>query len=117
MKQTAFNALVNVETVAEALLLADGVNFLFNETQIHGNGTMAGYGNQSGSQQKVTPLRHKLHYYRRDVSLDAGYAQVFDILESDDTGDETKTATRPGVNRVETRDDDDRLRYKSNDWS
>ena len=78
---------------------------------------MAGYGNQSGNQQKITQLRHRIHFYRRDVSLDAGYTQVFDILESDDTGDETKTATRPGVNRVETRDDDDRLRYKSNQWS
>jgi hypothetical protein len=117
MKQTAFNALVSVETVAAALLLANGTNFLFNETQIHGDGTMAGYGNQSGNQQKVTPLRHRIHYYRRDTSLAAGYSQVFDILESDTTAQESKTTTRPGVNRVATRDDDDRLRYKETDFS
>lgn len=117
MKQTVFNALVSVETVADALLLANGTNFLFNETQIHGNGTMAGYGNQSGNQQKVTPLRHKLHYYRRDTSNVNGYVQVFDILESDTTAQESKTTTRPGVNRVATRDDDDRLRYNESDFS
>lgn len=117
MKQTAFNALVSVETVAAALLLANGTNFLFNETTIHGNGSMAGYGNQSGNQQKVTPLRHKLHYYRRDTSNVNGYVQVFDILESDTTAQQSKTTTRPGVNRVATRDDDDRLRYNESDYS
>jgi hypothetical protein len=117
MKETAFNALVSVETVAAALLLANGTNFLFNETTIHGNGTMAGYGNQSSNQQKVTQLRHKLHYYRRDTSLDAGYSQVFDILESDTLAQQSKSTTRPGVTRVATRDDDDRLRYKESDYS
>jgi len=117
MKQTAFNALASVDTVADALLLVNGTNFLFNETQIHGNGTMAGYGNKLGSQQKVTPLRHRVHYYRRDTSNVNGYVQVFDILESDATAQESKTTTRPGVTRVATRDDDDRLRYKESDFS
>ena len=34
MKQTEFNALVSVETRADALLLANGTNFLFNETTV-----------------------------------------------------------------------------------
>jgi hypothetical protein len=117
MKQTAFNALVSVDTVADALILGDGTNFLFNETKIHGNGSMAGYGNQSSNQQKVTSLRHKIHYYRRDISTSIGYVQVFDILESDTLAQQSKTGTRPGVNRVVTRDDDDRLGYHEGDWS
>lgn len=121
MKQTAFDALVSVETVAAALLLGDGTNFLFNETLIYGNGTMASasHRNKSGSQKKITQLRHRVHYYRRDTSPynSIGYVQVFDILESDTQAQQSKTTTRPGVDRAAARDDDDRLRYNESDYS
>jgi hypothetical protein len=121
MKAATFNALTTVETPAAALLLAEGTNFLFNESQISGTNKEALRGNQ----QNKTALRHKITYYRRtaDDALSLagqdsiGYVRVLDILESADTGAESKTATRPGVNRVVTRDDDDRLRYKTGDWS
>jgi hypothetical protein len=109
MKAAAFNALSTVET--------SGIQAL-------GVGTYFFYGEDEARQANNIALRHKITYHVRiagDGSL-AGQGsliqqKVFDILESDDTGAESKTATRPGVNRVVTRDDDDRLRYKTGDWS
>ena len=75
-----------------------------------------GPGRKNNSQQQVTALRHKIHYYVRDDST-VGYHQVFDILESDTLAQQSKTTTRPGVNRNAARDDDDRLRYNESDWS
>lgn len=116
MKQTAFNALVSVETVADALLLANGTNFLFNETTVRSGSHGGGYGQHVGS-QTLTALRHRIHYYRRDTSNVNGYVQVFDILESDISSQQTKTATRRGKTRVATRDDDSAIDILSEtDW-
>jgi hypothetical protein len=114
MKQTEFNAMPTVETVADALLLADGTNFLFNETQVrdskHGGSPRP--SEKIGS-QSTTALRHKIHYYRRDINSTAGYVQVFDILESDILTQETRTVKRIGKDKkhyqdgpVGNRDDD-----------
>ena len=118
MKQTEFNALVSVETRADALLLANGTNFLFNETTVRSGSHGGGYGQHVGS-QSLTALRHKIHYYRRDTNDVNGYVQVFDILESDVLSQETKTATRRGKNRAtnRTRDDDSAIDILSEtDW-
>jgi len=120
MKETEFNTLTNVTTQAAALLLSDGVKFFFNETQIFQNGNMpsANVGKKNNAQQQRTSLRHKIHYYVRDVSHAQGYYQAFDILESDIATQESKTATRVGKERVATRDDDDgRDVIASPDWS
>lgn len=121
MKQTEFNAMPTVETVADALLLADGTNFLFNETQVrdskHGGSPRP--SEKIGS-QSTTALRHKIHYYRRDINSTAGYVQVFDILESDVLTQESRTPTRIGKNRAtgRTRDDDSSKDVISDpDWS
>lgn len=111
MKITAFRALTNYATPAAAIAaVANGNAFLLNETQIFQDGTMAspyGAGRKNNNQQKVTSLRHKIHYYVRDTSLAAGYRQVFDILEADTATNQTKTITRKGKSRATTRDDDD----------
>lgn len=121
MKQSIFNALVTVDTVADALLLANGTNFLFNETQVrdskHGGSPRP--SEKIGS-QSTTALRHKIHYYRRDDNLAAGYVQIFDILESDILTQESRTPTRIGKNRAvnRTRDDDSSKDILSDpDWS
>jgi hypothetical protein len=118
MKLAEFNALNNVTTKAAALLLAEGTKFLFMDTQVHGKGTMPSPspGNKGNAQQRVTALRHKIMYYVRDNS-DIGYHPVYDILESDATADETKTATRPGLSRNDARDDNDRRDYRSTQWT
>lgn len=120
MKQAEFDTLTNVTTVAGALALSDGVKFFFNETQIFQNGDMPSpnIGRKNNAQQQRTSLRHKIHYYVRDTSHSQGYYQAFDILESDVTTQESKTATRVGKTRVATRDDDDgRDVIASPDWS
>lgn len=118
MKLAEFNALNNVTTKAAALLLAEGTKFLFMDTQVHGKGNMPSPspGNKGNAQQRVTALRHKIMYYVRDNS-DIGYHPVYDILESDVSANEVKTATRPGLSRDAARDDDGRRGYKSTDWS
>ncbi len=120
MRETTFNNLTAVETPAAALLLSAGTNFVFNESQISNTNQES----QRGNQQNKTALRHKIMYYRR-IATDGsstgtgsiGYAPVYDILESDWAVDQSKTATRPGVTRANTRDDDDRLRYRTGDWA
>ena len=122
MKEAVFNALTSVETPAAALLLAEGTNFLFNESQISNTNRESLRGNQ----QNKTSLRHKITYYTR-IADDAealsgpgsvGYVQKFDILESDAAAGQTKTSTRPGLaSRNAARDDDDRLGYKTGSWA
>jgi hypothetical protein len=119
MKQSIFNALTVINTVADALLLGDGTNFLFNDTRVRTGNHGGGYGNHVDS-QSLTALRHKIHYYRRDTSTSIGYVQVFDILESDILTQESKTPTRVGKNRAvnRTRDDDTSKDIISDpDWS
>ena len=109
MKETEFNALTNYPNPASALAATvAGDKFLLSETQIFQDGTMpsARTGKLKNSQQQVTALRHKIHYYVRDDSS-VGYHPVYDILESDILTQESKTATRRGKNRAATRDDDD----------
>lgn len=108
MKQAVFNALTTIEA-SGIQALAVGTYFLLGD---------------ESKQLTTVDLRHKITYHQRiagDGSL-AGqgsliYRRVLDILESDDLADQTKTGTRPGLNRAPARDDDDRLRYKESDWS
>jgi len=110
MKQTVWNALPVAADLTAVEALTPGDYFFFGEAE---------------SKQLVqTALRHKITYHERitgDGSL-AGqgsliYRKVLDILESDDNADETKTATRPGLNRNDARDDNDRRNYRSTPWA
>lgn len=118
MKLSVFNALTNVETPAAALLLSNGTYFLFMDTQVHGVGTRAAYGDKGNSQQRITALRHKIVYYVRDTSHSVGYYPVYDILEADDAATQTKTVSRNGFSRATTRDDDDSRNVRvDKNWS
>ena len=110
MKLAAFNALSSYTTLLQVQGLSVGTYFLFgNESKQKGN----------------TSLRHLISYHQR-VAADANslagqgsliYRRVFDLLESDDLANQTKTTTRPGLNRAPERDDDDRKFYKESDYS
>jgi len=110
MKLAAFNALSSYTTLAEVQGLGVGTYFLFGD---------------ESKQQGNTDLRHLISYHQRvaqDSNSLAGqdaliYRRVFDLLESDDLADQTKTTTRPGLNRAPERDDDDRKNYKESDYS
>jgi len=119
MKLAAFNALTVAESLADVQALGVGTYFLWDVLGTYGNG----FG--ESAQQGNTSLRHKITYHQR-VAADANslagqgaliYRRVFDILESDDSADETKTTTRPGLTRAPERDDDDRKNYKESDYS
>ena len=110
MKESVFNALTTLSTLSEIESAAVGTNFFFGENE----------ANQLGN----TALRHKITYHQRiagDGSLTGQgslkYRMVFDILESDDTGDETKTTTRRGRKSNQGRDDDNRLKHKETAYS
>ncbi len=125
MKESVFNSLTIVTSPSAVDALTAGDNFLWD-----GDGATA-----QSKQVGNTALRHRIHYMRRtdDFEYPQGvvkkWVDVFDILESDDTGNESKTAVRMGINRSEpadakgliqgTRDDDDRNKnIKSiSDWS
>lgn len=119
MKQAAFNALAVVEASGIAALPV-GTYFLLD---VATGGLPATTG--ESKQLTTVDLRHKITYHQRIRPLDGSlagqssltYRRVLDILESDDLADQTKTGTRPGLNRTPARDDDDRLRYKETDWS
>lgn len=121
MKTTVFAALTNYSTIADALAAkpTNGEAWLLNETQIHGKGTMpsSSNANKSGRQQKLTALRHRIMYYVTDSNAPGGCRPVFDILESDDSANQTRTVTRPGLTRAATRDDDDRRNIKSTQFA
>ncbi len=125
MKESVFNSLTIVTSPSAVDALTAGDNFLWD-----GDGATA-----QSKQVGNTALRHRIHYMRRtdDFEYPQGvvkkWVDVFDILESDVSADETKTATRKGISRSEpadakgliqgTRDDDDRNKnIKSiSDWS
>ena len=110
MKESVFNALTTLSTLSDIASAAVGTNFFF--------------GADEAKQANATALRHKVTYHQK-VAVDGSlagqgslnYKMVFDILESDDLADQTKTTTRPGVDRATARDDDDRLRYRESDYS
>jgi len=119
MKQTEFNALVNYTTVTAAKSATTaGDRFLLNETQIFQDGTMPSSktGKLQGRQQNAVAVRHKVMYYERD-DTDIGYHPCYDLIESDEGTDQTRTATRPGVTRDARRDDDDRRNYNGSQWA
>ena len=110
MKEAVFNALTTLSTLSQIASASAGTNFFF--------------GAEESKQANATALRHRITYHQAIAGdgSNAGqgsltYRMVFDILESDDTGDETKTTTRPGVTRLPARDDDDRLRYREPAYS
>jgi len=45
------------------------------------------------------------------------YRRVFDILESNDLGQSTKSAVKPKITTAPERDDNDRNFIKEGDWS
>ena len=118
MKLAAFNALTTV-VYSGITALPVGTYFLLDTATTNPTGTVG-----ESAQKGNTSLRHKITYHQRissDGSL-AGmhskiYRRVFDILESDDSADQTKTTTRPGLTRAPERDDDDRKNYKESDYS
>lgn len=73
-------------------------------------------------QKTGVPLRRKIQYCQRiseeyPQGIFKTYRYVYDLLESDILTQETKTATRRGKNRVDTRDDDDaRDIISETDW-
>jgi len=119
MKLAAFNLLTVAETLADVQALPVGTYFLWD--------VLGTYGNSFGesAQQGNTSLRHKITYHQR-VAADANslagqgaliYRRVFDILESDDLGQSSKTALKPKINTAPERDDNDRNFIKEGDWS
>ena len=118
MKLAAFNALPTYTTTSQVNSAPVGTYFLWDTSDAYGNT----YG--ESAQQGNTALRHKITYHQK-VATDGSLAgagslnkrRVFDILESDDLADQTKTTTRPGLNRSPERDDDDRKNYKETDYS
>lgn len=118
MKLAAFNALTTV-VYSGISALPVGTYFLLDVPTVNPTGTVG-----ESAQQGNTDLRHKITYHQRvagDGSLTGQgsliYRRIFDILESDDSADQTQTSTRPGLNRAPERDDDDRKSYKTDDWS
>ena len=118
MKEAAFNLLVTVAP-AGIQALSVGTYFLLDtpDTDPPGN---PGESKQQGN----TDLRHKITYHQR-VASDGSlarqgsfiYRRVFDILESDDLGQSTKSAAKPKINTSPARDDNDRNFIKEGDWS
>jgi len=98
MKQTVFNALP-VISESQIGTISVGNYFLFTDQAWQQNGGVA--------------LRYRIQYCRRisdeyPQGIQRNYEYVYDILQSDDLGTETKTATRKKINRSPSRDDDDR---------
>lgn len=118
MKLAAFNALTVAQSYADVQALGVGTYFLWD--------VLGTYGNSFGesAQQGNTSLRHKITYHQR-ISTDGSlagmhsiiYRRVFDILESDDLGQSTKSAAKPKINTAPERDDNDRNFIKEGDWS
>lgn len=116
-----FIALTTLSTLSQIASAAVGTNFFFGAEE----------AKQIGLDKSLSPpatintaLRHRITYHQRIAGdgSNAGqgsltYRMIYDILESNDTGDETKTTTRPGVTRDPARDDDDRLRYRESAYS
>lgn len=118
MKLAAFNALTTV-AYSGISALPVGTYFLLDTPSTDPPGNPG-----ESKQQGNTSLRHKITYHQRitsDGSL-AGmhsviYRRVFDILESDDLGQSTKSAVKPKINTAPERDDNDRNFIKEGDWS
>ena len=117
MKEAVFNVLPVYTTLSQVNSAPVGTYYLWD--------VVTNSGTQGESiQQNNTSLRHRITYNQR-VASDGSLAgmgsmttrRVFDLLESDDNADETKTGTRPGLDRAPERDDDDRKNYKESDWS
>jgi len=138
MKYTDFQNLVvlsaGVQTEAEQIAkLSAGDYFLFSSQEwqkggyVAGSGQGASTGAASGTLRKGTDRRHKVHYQRKVDPIDAygitgpavGYVPEYDVLESDNIANETKTAVRRGQEVADSRDDDDRNGRIINDpdWS
>jgi hypothetical protein len=103
--------------------LAAGTYFLFASQEWQ----KGRYGVAKSQRGEGTDERHKIHYQRKVDAVDSegvtgpacGYVPEYDVLESDTLADESKTATRKGLNTSLYRDDDDRnMRIKTDpDWS
>jgi len=110
MKESVFNALTTLSTLSEIESAAVGTNFFF--------------GADEAKQLGNTALRHKVTYHQK-VAVDGSlagqgslnYKMVFDILESDDLGNEKKKTTRRGRKSNQGRDDDNRLKHKETAYS
>jgi len=118
MKLAAFNALTTVVYSGIAALPV-GTYFLLDTATTNPTGTVG-----ESAQKGNTSLRHKITYHQRissDGSL-AGmhskiYRRVFDILESNDLGQSTKSTRKPKISTAPERDDNDRNFIKEGDWS
>jgi len=122
MKEAVFNALP-VYTLQSQIDSAPVGTYFLSDVPVTG-GSYGTVQTGESAQQNNTALRHKITYHQK-VASDGSLAgagsltkrRVFDILESDDNADETKTGTRPGLDRLPARDDDDRKFYRETDWS
>lgn len=110
MKLAAFNALPLYTLTSEVQAAPVGTYYLWMG---------------ESAQQGNTDLRHRITYHQR-VAVDSNSLagqdsinnrRVFDLLESDDLGQSTKTAAKPKINESPARDDNNRNFIKEGDWS
>lgn len=120
MKESVFNALPVYSTLSQVTTAGVGTYFFFGTLDSKGN-VVAG---SEAAQANNIALRHKITYHQRVAGDGSGagqgsliYRRVLDILESDTRAQQSKTTTRPGVDRDPARDDDDRLRYNETPFS
>jgi len=112
MKYATFQALNTYTTKAAVDLLANGTSFFWGASGDRNYGAPV---NVHGKQVGNTSLRHRITYYTKGT--DGISRMVYDILESNDLGQSTKSAAKPKVNTSLYRDDNDRNFIKEGDWS
>lgn len=124
IKYSDFQALPVLATNTLIAALSAGELFLMPSQEWQ----KGAYGVGNSQNGKGTDLRHKVHYQRKVDPIDAygvtgpacGYVPQYDVLESDDRANETKTAVRRGQDTSAYRDDDDRRPRRilaDPDWS
>ena len=111
MKYATFNALNTYVTKSDVDALPNGTSFFWGAKGRSAAGSTNIHGKQAGN----TSLRHRITYYTKGT--DGVSRMVYDILESNDLGQSSKTALKPKVSTSPYRDDNDRNFIKEGDWS